>query len=61
VKIMFCDCKHPFQDALYGQQNRAANWTTKGAFRCTVCGRDRTTPKAVVKTPEPAKKKGKKK
>lgn len=32
-----CDCKYPYQDALYGYGYRVKN-VTKNGYRCTVCG-----------------------
>lgn len=37
-KIVKCTCKHPVQDSLYGPNNRCANETRSGQFRCTSCG-----------------------
>ena len=46
TKISRCDCKHSFQDKIYGQGNRVFNMlplvngkTPEG--RCTVCGKER--------------------
>lgn len=44
--IKSCDCKHPYQDAKYGEGKRVHNLTgpaknpIKGA-RCTVCNKDK--------------------
>lgn len=32
-----CDCKHPFQDSLYGVGVRVAIGTLKNEAECTVC------------------------
>ena len=42
--IVDCQCKNAYQDALYGQGKRVANYARKGyssnpGYRCTVCGR----------------------
>jgi len=39
--ILFCTCKHEYQDEKYGSQKRVCNPTKDikdGAHRCTVCG-----------------------
>lgn len=36
--IRTCGCKHAFQDSEYGVGNRVKNNTSKGDYRCTVCG-----------------------
>lgn len=44
IKVMFCSCKHAYQDEKYGQQNRVHNSGKKGGpghvppYVCTVCG-----------------------
>ena len=37
--IKKCDCKHPFQDDLYGHQLRVMNNTKSGQPVCTVCSK----------------------
>ncbi len=37
MAIIFCTCKHDFQDRHYGTQMRAHNYSDKG-WLCTVCG-----------------------
>ena len=37
-KIVKCTCNHAVQDSLYGPNNRCANETRSGQFRCTSCG-----------------------
>ena len=40
AKIRSCDCKHEYQDALYGKQMRVACLCKEGKeSRCTVCGK----------------------
>lgn len=39
-KILTCSCKHPYQDAKYGENRRVMNAINKG-YRCTVCGKDK--------------------
>lgn len=45
TKIKPCDCRHAYQDAKFGEQNRAHN-ERKGPnkdqqyWRCTVCGKE---------------------
>jgi hypothetical protein len=38
TKVMFCDCKHNYQDKKYGSQMRVWNEGVKG-WKCTVCGK----------------------
>lgn len=43
-KIMKCDCKHDFQDSVYGKGMRVFNPQGKGKdqgeeYICTVCGK----------------------
>lgn len=43
TKIISCQCKHEYQDKLYGNNKRVYNKTVKGTtpdtqgYRCTVC------------------------
>ncbi len=39
MKIVKCDCKHEFQDSLYGVGYRAKNSTKDGKLKCTVCNK----------------------
>ena len=44
MAIKYCDCKHEFQDKIYGKNKRVHNQTvsSKGGpagYRCTVCGK----------------------
>jgi len=43
TKILPCNCKHEFQDKLYGKGMRVHNQMTKenklGDWRCTSCGK----------------------
>jgi hypothetical protein len=42
TKVIFCTCKHEYQDKRYGQQQRLHNAMVKeGFWRCTVCGAER--------------------
>ena len=36
-----CDCKHEYQDKVYGKNMRVHNTmaSEKGDYRCTVCGK----------------------
>lgn len=37
--IITCECKHEYQDKVYGKQKRVANpMKGKDKGRCTVCG-----------------------
>lgn len=36
--IKKCNCKHDFQDSVYGKGNRLHTTGVKGDHRCTVCG-----------------------
>ena len=45
TKVMFCVCKHKYQDERYGKGKRLHNWASKDwkqglakNYRCTVCG-----------------------
>jgi len=43
MKILYCTCKHEYQDIAYGKNRRIHNYTPKannglGGWRCTVCG-----------------------
>ena len=47
AKILKCDCKNEFQDALYGKGMRLFNPQGKGkdqgsSYICTVCGKSTT-------------------
>lgn len=35
-----------YQDQTYGRDNRVMNLTAKGSYRCTVCSRETSPPKA---------------
>jgi len=38
TKIIFCTCKHDYQDEKYGEQKRIHNFVEKiSGWRCTVC------------------------
>lgn len=42
TKIITCDCKHEYQDELYGKNRRVANKVDtkdKDEYRCTVCSK----------------------
>lgn len=41
TKILYCNCKHSFQDKTYGKSKRVHNKTAKDEWRCTVCGKVR--------------------
>lgn len=41
MKITKCDCVHAFQDETYGKGMRAHNPRKSGAYRCTVCGKEK--------------------
>lgn len=42
-KITSCDCKHEYQDKMYGRGQRVHNPCKRGTdsvdYRCTVCGK----------------------
>lgn len=38
-KIAQCNCKHEYQDTLYGAGQRVKICNTTGAWNCTVCNR----------------------
>jgi len=42
--IVHCDCKHDFQDKVYGKGKRLGTPTKKSKtdiiYRCTVCGKE---------------------
>lgn len=42
TQVLYCSCKHDFQDATYGKNMRVFNVCGKGSqktgYRCTVCG-----------------------
>jgi hypothetical protein len=38
TKTIKCNCSNEYQDEVYGVGNRAANETSNGQYRCTVCG-----------------------
>ena len=46
TKIIKCNCKHEYQDRVYGKGKRLANKMTggktvkKNSWRCTVCGKE---------------------
>lgn len=45
-----CTCRHPFQDERYGSGKRLMNRSQKKDkqfARCTVCGREHSTAKAI--------------
>ncbi len=42
MAIKACDCKHEYQDKIYGKNCRVHNWARNennksGGWRCTVC------------------------
>lgn len=42
TKIIICDCKHEYQDKLYGKNHRVANKRVtkdRDEYRCTVCSK----------------------
>lgn len=39
-KIIKCDCKHAYQDKLYGAGMRVHTPKKSGGWRCTVCSKD---------------------
>jgi hypothetical protein len=42
VKLIFCHCKHEYQDKKYGRGLRVHNRAVKkGTWRCTVCKTER--------------------
>jgi hypothetical protein len=41
-KVIVCSCVHKYQDEKYGENKRVMNKTGKG-YRCTVCGKDKTS------------------
>lgn len=41
MKVTSCDCKHAYQDKNYGQGKRVHN-IGKAAYRCTVCGKEKS-------------------
>jgi len=46
IMILYCSCKHKFQDKTYGKGKRLMNamFAKKGdvqMYRCTVCGKER--------------------
>lgn len=47
TKVLFCGCRHAYQDERYGAQMRVHNaYVVKGAkdgFRCTVCRTERAS------------------
>jgi len=53
--IVKCTCVHEFQDATYGNGYRVANLIKPGAVgkfcRCTVCGKEQTVTKDILKKP----------
>lgn len=43
VKIILCNCKSEYQDKVYGQNRRVANYAPKkNIYRCTVCKTERS-------------------
>lgn len=40
-KVMHCDCRHLFQDSLFGYEMRAHNPMGKEMYRCTVCSKEK--------------------
>lgn len=38
TQMIKCNCKHEFQDAMYGVGQRVANIMRTGQVKCTVCG-----------------------
>ena len=46
-RVLFCGCPHPFQDSVYGKNNRLHTISFKGddAY-CTACGTRRSNPSA---------------
>jgi len=42
TKVAVCSCKSDYQDKKYGENKRLMNKKNNG-FRCTVCGKDKTT------------------
>jgi len=47
MAIKRCECKHEYQDEVYGKGNRVHNPTLKQVgnqpvYRCTVCKKERT-------------------
>lgn len=38
VQIKKCNCKHEYQDKVYGQGMRVCNEDSKKQATCTVCG-----------------------
>lgn len=50
TKVLFCGCKYPYQDRVYGKGNRVHNQgisktTSSDVWRCTVCGAVKNTDK----------------
>jgi hypothetical protein len=43
TEVKSCNCKHEYQDAVYGKGQRVHNPSTKG-HRCSVCGTEKTKP-----------------
>lgn len=41
TKVIRCDCKHEFQDKLYGYSMRVHTPMKSGSNRCTVCSKTR--------------------
>lgn len=48
-KVLTCDCKHTFQDKVYGPAQRLHLPCAKDAkltgYRCSVCGKDKELPR----------------
>jgi len=45
TRVLPCTCVHEYQDKQYGKGNRLHNWARSalktGAWRCTVCKKER--------------------